>query len=242
MQDVPYSREFFDLQLTFARAVHRCSGIALGQALLNYTNFYIRFSLGRDFNADNPVWRKYLAGITDENGLDAWTYQFYQSTLPETGAPKVVSSVGCFAYERLRPGAIHVHFKNAEKNGDSPLGAARHDARMAELRQLFSLIREQEDPLTKVYGTSWLYNLPAYRRLFPQTYLASAAEVQNKTRNVSLWGQFVGRHKELNVKSASAFRQNVARQVHLAGLEACFPLKPLAVSAPAQAFYDFHGV
>ena len=51
--DVKFSKEFFDLQIRFAGRVAELSGMPLAQALLDYTNFYVRFGLGRDFDAAN---------------------------------------------------------------------------------------------------------------------------------------------------------------------------------------------
>jgi hypothetical protein len=50
-----YSKEFFEIQLRFARKVAEVSPQSLENTLLHYTNFYIRFGLGRDFDAANPV-------------------------------------------------------------------------------------------------------------------------------------------------------------------------------------------
>ena len=44
----PYTKSFFDLQLRFAHTVSALSGLPLARAILEYTNFYIRFGLGRD--------------------------------------------------------------------------------------------------------------------------------------------------------------------------------------------------
>jgi hypothetical protein len=46
---VIYAKAFFDLQLQFAESVTALSGLPLARALLEYTNLYIRFSLGRGF-------------------------------------------------------------------------------------------------------------------------------------------------------------------------------------------------
>lgn len=242
MHQTSYRREFFDLQLLFARAASRCSGMPLAQALMEYTNLYIRFGLGRDFDPGHPVWREYLEGLRDTGDVDAWTYAFYQSRLPETGVPDIVDRVGCFSYARLRSGAIHIHFGNAEEDGVSPLKAGRYQCRMGELRLLFARIREREDPSTQVHGTSWLYNLPAYRRLFPTRYIASAVDVDGKFRNMSLWGQFIGRGGEIRPAPANAFKARIAMRTSLDGLRRCFPLRALTVHAPVQDFYAFHAL
>ena len=58
-----YGRSFFDLQLQFARKVAALSGLPFADALLRYTNLYVRFGLGRDFDPDHPAWREYVAGL-----------------------------------------------------------------------------------------------------------------------------------------------------------------------------------
>jgi hypothetical protein len=45
-----YAKAFFDLQLQFAHKVTELSGLPLTRVLLEYTNLYIRFGLGRDFH------------------------------------------------------------------------------------------------------------------------------------------------------------------------------------------------
>ena len=62
-----YAKAFFDLQLEFAQRVAILSELPLARALLDYTNLYIRFGLGRDFDPAHPSWREYLAGLQDTN-------------------------------------------------------------------------------------------------------------------------------------------------------------------------------
>ena len=73
-----YAKAFFDLQLLFARRVTVLSGLPLTRALLEYTNLYVRFGLGRDFDPAHPTWRAYLAGLPDTDDGREWTYRFYQ--------------------------------------------------------------------------------------------------------------------------------------------------------------------
>jgi hypothetical protein len=62
--EVTYAKAFFDLQLEFAHRVTVLSGLALPSALMEYTNFYIRFGLlGHAFNTAHPVWQEYMAGL-----------------------------------------------------------------------------------------------------------------------------------------------------------------------------------
>jgi hypothetical protein len=52
-----YCREFFDLQYSFAELIHRSFGRSLEDALFEYTNLYVRFGIGRNFDAGHEKWR-----------------------------------------------------------------------------------------------------------------------------------------------------------------------------------------
>src|SRR5262249_10487934 len=153
---------FFDLQLAFAHKVTTLSALPLSRALLEYTNLYIRFGLGRAFDAAHPTWQQYVAGLGDANDVGEWTYRFYVARGGEPAGPPVVATFGCFSYGRLDDGRIRLHFTNAEASGDSPLARERFRRRFAELTALFEHVKRGADPSSRVVGASWLYNLEAY--------------------------------------------------------------------------------
>ena len=235
-----YARSFFDLQFQFAETVSRLSGMPLTRALLEYTNFYIRFGLGRDFDPDHPRWNEYLAGLHGTTDARGWTYHYYVTRSPEF-SPSVVATFGCFAYARLRDDRIRLHFRNAERDGPSPLSTGRQRHRIAELAALFAQIERTERPRVRVIGASWLYNIEAYRRLFPPAYLATARVIGQRFRHMPLWGQFVDRHGEVKPHLAAELLERLGRQSSLDGLDRCFPFQVLALDAPASVFNDFYG-
>ena len=57
-----YARHFFDLQLEFAERVSAVSTLPFARTVLDYTNVYIRFGFGRDFDPANAGWQEYLGG------------------------------------------------------------------------------------------------------------------------------------------------------------------------------------
>mgnify|MGYP003351265858 FL=1 len=163
---VRHRREFFDLQLDFARRVAPIAGISLADAVLGYTNVYVRLAIGRAFDPEHPVWRDYAAGLERADDPGAWTYQFHL-TRPLEGPPGVEAVFGCFAYTLESPQRLRLHFENREERGVAPLSLERAEARREELRRLLAHARQAHPSLREVAGVSWLYNLPAYRRLFP---------------------------------------------------------------------------
>ena len=91
-------------------------------------------------------------------------------------------------------------------------------------------------------GASWLYNLDAYRRLFPKPYLATARVIHGRFRHMPLWGQFVDRSGNVKESVARQFLNCLARQSRLEELDQCFPFQVLALEAPVAEFYEFYGV
>ena len=237
-----YAKSFFDLQLQFAQTVTRLSGLPLARALLEYTNFYIRFGLGRAFDPTHPTWQKYLAGLQSTNDSCEWTYRFYLTRPEAVAAPNIVATFGCFAYARSSTDRIRLHFHNAETDGHSPLGIDRLGQRLADLAALFEHVKRTVRQPVQVGGRSWLYNLDAYRRLFPVSYLATAHVIDHRFQHMPPWGQFVNRHGEIKKSMTRQLLERLERQSSLDGLDQCFPFQVLAVESSALDFYEFYGV
>lgn len=236
-----YPEPFFDLQLRFARAVSALSGLSLARTVLDYTNVYIRLGLGRDFDPAQPVWREYAGGLEGTRHGPDWTYRFYTTRARPVTPPGVVAAFGCFSYARLSGDRVRLHFRNVEPAGHAPLGIDRAGQRRAELAALFAHLERTERGPVRVVGASWLYNLEAYRRLFPASYLATAAVVHGRFRSMPLWGQFLNRHGTLNEPRARQLLERLGRHSSLEGLDECFPFQVLGLEAPVREFYDFYG-
>jgi hypothetical protein len=236
---VIYAQAFFDLQLLFAGKVARLSGLPFARALLEYTNLYIRFGLGRDFDPAHPTWQEYLAGVDATLDAHEWTYRFYTARSGAPTAPAVEATFGCFSYGVLSTDRIRLHFLNTDPDGCSPLGAERRDQRLADLGALFGHVkRTQQEPL-QVIGASWLYNLEAYRRLFPPAYVATARVMRGRFQRMPLWGQFLKRDGRVNEALAEQFRARLREAHHLGHIDECFPYQVLSVEAPVQTFDDY---
>ena len=237
-----YAKAFFDLQLQFAHKVTELSGLPLTRVLLEYTNLYIRFGLGRDFHPAHPIWQTYLAGLQDTNDRRDWTYRFYLTRAEAMAGPPVVATFGCFSYALLRGDRIRLHFQNAETEGHSSLGVACLGQRRADLTALFGQVQRTLPEQVQVVGVSWLYNLEAYRRLFPVAYVATARVISDRFQSMPLWGQFLDRHGDIKESMTRPFLERLERQVRVERLHECFPFQVLTVEAPVREFYDFYGI
>ena len=237
-----YAKAFFDLQLQFADKVTELSGLPFTRVLLEYTNLYIRFGLGRDFHPAHPIWQAYLAGLQDTNDRREWTYRFYLTRAEAMAGPPVVATFGCFSYA-LSPGdRIRLHFQNADTEGHSSLGIACLGQRRADLTTLFGHVQWTLPERVQVVGVSWLYNLEAYRRLFPVSYVSTARVISDRFQSMPLWGQFLDRHGGIKESMARPFLARLERQMSVERLHECFPFQVLTVEAPVQAFYDCYGL
>ena len=236
-----YAKAFFDLQLEFAQRVAILSELPLARALLDYTNLYIRFGLGRGFDPAHPTWREYLGGLQNTNDTREWTYRFYLRRPDAMAAPAIVATFGCFSYARLSGDRIRLHFENADTDGPSSLGIERLGLRLADLAALFEHVKQTLGRSVQVVGRSWLYNLDAYRRLFPTPYL-EAAHVIHRFQNMPLWGQFLDRHGEVKANMTRPFLERLECQSSLDGVGECFPFPVLSVEASVREFYDFYGI
>ena len=238
----PYTKTFFDLQFRFAHTVSALSGLPLARAILEYTNFYIRFGLGREFNPADPAWTEYLAGLQRASDPGEWTYRFHLAHSQAVVPPGLVASFGCFSYSRLRDDRVRLHFRNAERDGLSPLGIERRGQRLADLAALFDHVKRTVREPVRVVGASWLYNIEAYRRLFPASYLSTAHVLRGRFQHMPLWGQFVNRRGEIRESVKHRFLERLERQTSLDDLDRCFPFQVLSLEVSALEFYQFYGV
>jgi hypothetical protein len=236
-----YAKGFFDLQLQFAETVCGFTGLPLERAVLQYTTFYIRFGLGGDFDPAHPGWCAYAAGLGDADDRGEWTYRYYMSRRHAVAWPPVVATFGCFAYARLDDGRIRLHFHNADADRLS-LAIGRQAERRAELAALCAHVRHAGGPPVSVVGASWLYNVEAYRRLFPASYLATARVITGRFQHMPLWGQFLDRHGDVKPSMAQRLLERLGRQSTLDGLDECFPLQVLRLEVPVRALDEFYGV
>lgn len=74
----------------------------------------------------------------------------------------------------------YIHFNNNDTSGYSPLSKERFATRKQELRIIVQDIIKNHHQVKFINGDSWLYNIEAYKRLFPQKF-ANTFEDLTKT-------------------------------------------------------------
>lgn len=117
------------------------SVLPFARAVLEYTNFYIRFGFGRDFDPTPSRWQEYLAGLLGTDDRPDWTYRFYMTRSYPVAPPGLVATFGCFSYARLSSDRIRLHLQDGDRDGRSLLATERRDRRVAELAALFADVK-----------------------------------------------------------------------------------------------------
>jgi len=239
---VPYPHAFFALQLTFADKIAALSGQSFQEMVLRYTAMYRILGLDWSLDPSHPVWQDYLQGMRQAPADAEWSHQVYLARcdqIPTHPTP----NWGCFAYTYSPEWpSVHLHFANVDTSGVGPLSHQRQQARLAELRAMFTHIKQTHPDTIEVCGGSWLYNRPAYTRLFPPEYAASAQADRPHLIARALWGQFLHHDEQINQEIASLFLQRLSALEDMEQYAQCFPYQVLLTKAPIGLFYRFYGI
>lgn len=85
-----------------------------------------------------------------------------------------------------------------------------------------------------------MYNLAAYRRLFPPEYVGAADPVAPDFQYMSLWGQFLDRHGEARLGPTGSFLARITAATTVDALACSFPMPVRAPRCPITHFYAFY--
>lgn len=229
---VIYPKGFFEVQLTFARKVAELTERPFADAVLHFTSIYR--ILGLDWSTDptNPTWQKYVQALQQDVDAGAQgTYQFYHAMSDSILHMSDQPHWGCFAYDYLPDQhRVKIHFSNQDFTEYGALSHQRMDVRKAELKAMFTHIQQNHPEAETVIGSSWLYNLEAYKRLFPVAYGQSAnAADRVYYLGRGLWGQFLNHEWQVNEQTAGVFLQRIRVAANMQQCDQSFPYQLLGV-------------
>lgn len=138
---------------------------------------------------------------------------------------------------------MRIHFYNRDTNGaGGPLAASKAGQRQDELAAMVRHIRQIHPEATDVCGSSWLYNLKAYRRLFPPDFAASRTLPDTvRPTGTSTWGQLIDSRNDIRPEIRDTMVANLNRLDPSAPWLA-FPFRVLTASSPLESFEAFYGL
>jgi hypothetical protein len=250
-------REHLDLRLQFAEALARAQHIPLLQAVRRYTDVYNQLHIGGrpavlppDVAERRAQFESAFAATEDDHERVMQLMVDRYKSRSERQIDLVM--LGNFSYEfDEKTKSIEMHFVSrpdlmvrAADDSPSALSAASVEKTKSDLADMFRYIRRTHPDAVRVEGRSWLYNIEAYRRLFPPEYVAThtVEEVDGgQTPTPSTWGQFSDRKGNLNHERAQQFLDNM-QKLDPEHPQRAFPLQPLSVKAPIEHFYRFYGI
>lgn len=239
-------RDYFDLQLRLARTIVALRGDSLARAVALYTNFHRRFGLGRIQGLPTSnYWRRYtstLERLTAHERMVAWTQECF-ARAPEERLPVNHHQFGCFSCAPPnRDGLVRIHFSNKDsKGGSGPLSRANMENRTRELKDMFAFVRRTFPSANGVQGGSWIYNLEAYRRLFPPEFGASRELPRRPIclHGSSSWGQFLDHRNAVKPELREEFLDNL-KQLDMDHPWRAFPMPARLARAPIGLFYEYY--
>lgn len=233
-----YPKDLFQIQVAFAKKVAETLSISTEKALLEYTGFYKLFEIQDwDFNPENEVWKEFLGQIQIKSDQDiggvAWN--FYMQRKQEW-KPRI--SFGCFSYDyNSENKKVHIHFENREKSNTGPLDKSKRENRKVELKDLLVHVQKNHPDAEIISGFSWMYNIEAYKRLFPREYLENMEAVNDWYGSFAIWGQFLDHVGNVKPQIGNQFLNCIQTKESMENLCSCFPYQILRPEVSIDIFY-----
>jgi hypothetical protein len=234
-------RSYFALQAAFARRVADVTAVAFQEACRLHTAFY---ALARDndagvaperndFDGGHPAWVGFVDAVA--GGEDPVDYVYAAYLEGDARADEPDGPCFTFAYwpeDRL----VRIHFSN--NAAGTALRPHTAEDRRRELRDVFETVTRLHPEAATVRGTSWLYHLEAYRRLFPPAFVGDLHSVGHPHQFAALWAQFLDRRGIVKPSLAGPFLAKVASATTMAELDEAFPFDVLAATSDLGVFVD----
>jgi hypothetical protein len=146
---------------------------------------------------------------------------------------------GCFAYAlEENDKQLRIHFDNVE--GKGALSKERVAARQAEIKAMIADARAKNPQLERIRGGSWLYNLEAYKRLFPTKLIAELYVQEEEFQFLSLWGQCLLASGDANPQTSAYILQKAAILKAEDDVQNCFPYQVLGYGGKLSDFEGFY--
>lgn len=238
-----YDKDFFDLQIQFAKKLSEVSGIPFPEVLLSHTGLYHFFKLGKVVDVNNPVWQEFISQ-GDQNIVER-AYDLYLQVQRERESSSKNKKprrmhFGCFQHEyNKQEKTVYMHFGNTEKWG-SPFDDI--EKRKKELKTMFEYIKEHHPEAEYVRGDSWLYHIKDYKKIFPSEYSSNLEPSETPYLALSTWGQFLDRNHETRPEAFNSFKQRLHAAQTLDEVLNSIPRMPLQAGTNIENFYTDLGI
>lgn len=237
-----YTKKFFKLQFDFAELLAKKHKISLQEAIFDHTAFYIRFLGFSDTekpSTSSPDWQEIIKNIPSdyEQKIDYFYNKYLDYEKKKEQGKKL--HISCFHYYYHEDkNQYELHFDPTDPEGN--LGADRQEIRILELRKMFNDIKKENHIDAKFFVRTWLLNINAFNRLFPEKFSGtSILWPEKKTIDNAHWGQFVDRTGEIKQDLADKLISNVTNDFH-EDVNLYFPLPARYAEMPVQILIEYY--
>jgi hypothetical protein len=252
---VEHFKEHFALRMEFAKRMSQETKEPLWLCLRRYTDLYDMLGLGGperhisdEIRKRRQVYEWRVEGADNEEEALRVSEELYRAALPSGDTFTEQWHPFKYTYDKAS-GTVSTHFIGAlnplfyEEKSSALSSAQLHESRQ-KVKEMFQTIREEHPDAEYVEGCSWLYNLEAYRRLYPEAYLRSAELWNPHDRQVStpmIWAQFYSKDGGLNLERVAQFREKM-KHLDPEHPEDAFPYRPVIAGCDIGEFYKEYGI
>lgn len=238
-----YSKEFFKVQLQFARIISKKREITYPQALYLYTCLYVRllgYSDEERPSMENAKWKEIVDNLPKKQSEQIdYIYKKYLEFELQPKPKSNMKRFGCFSYSYHKElNQFELHFGNHDPKGN--LGANRVQARMEDWKNLFQSMRDEGRNNTTCKIGTWLLGINAFSRLLPPKFVAAAQPINEDTaQNFTYWGPLLNRFGKIKTKMKNELLHKVRTENHIY-IEDYFPRRALTSEVKTEIFFDFY--
>ncbi len=239
-----YPKELFHLIVEYAKKKSEILDIDLLESIKLYTPIY--YLIGNhdwEFKEDSIYWKEFVQRYEKGEDLVELVNDMY---IRNDKAESSHKWYGCFRYKYVEDengiGTVKLHFLNNRSSKEGPLSSTQTDKRLEELKEMFKDIKKNHPNVKYVEGGSWLYNIEAYKRLFPREYTEKMRSIPPKTNNLVIWGQFINSEWSIKDDYANKFLSRVKKAKSKEDLENSFEMLSLFPKAEIKYFYNLYSI
>lgn len=212
-------RAFFAVQRRFAERWAAIASVPLETAYLECTTWYLQAAgLGRQFDAEHLTWRELLAEVRSGADPDGVIHAAAVRNEPEVSPGPVLD----WSWDAEDLG-VRLHFLGGRSQDGHPLARRHLPERQRELRELVRRVAEEHPEAAYFRGRSWLYGIEAYRRIFPEVFLAGLGPREPDLQFLACWGQLLDGEWRTRTDVASVLLHAVELASTTDDLLAAFP-------------------
>ena len=242
-----FGKDYFELQFEFAKELQQRLGGLLLDVIKNFAPI-LRFN---SFQYEGDSVKGVNHGVTEDNIVDmayAKYLKTYNDELVEYH-PEEGSRFGCFYYDKDDDReVINIHFLNTEFDNVGPLDKAKVELRKKEMWDMLNDIKIKYPDIEEIQSVSWLYNLPSFKRLFPQSFLDNMKIDERDVlwgKGTTIWGQFFNNKYELKEDLTNELLQqlkelSVDKKLSEVFKNTSLLMPPLAIHGPIEDFYKMY--